>query len=161
MTRKLNVIIQGQTHTVTYSDEDRKNKNQLLVDGKEIQIPKNLKTSFVGVDCPFNIDGEECRFVCVFKACDIVVDGEFVDNKRPYVPLRIPMWAWLFVALSILIPIISIGGALPTAIACLSTIWCLKFSASPFVRTNKKILYNILTVISAWVLFGLLLFGLS
>ena len=36
MTRKWNVIIQGQTHTITYSDEDRKNKSQLLVDGKEI-----------------------------------------------------------------------------------------------------------------------------
>lgn len=161
MNKEWNITIKGNTHLISYFDGTKQNKPQLLVDGKAIIIPKNTKFAFLGVDFPINIEGVECRFVSAFKGIDFVVDSNFVESQKTYTPLTIPMWGWFFVVLSILIPIVSIGGALPTAIACLSSIWCLKISATPFINLGKKILYNILVVLCAWLLFGLILFGMS
>ena len=161
MNKVWNITIKDNPHTISYLVGTKHNESQLFVDGEKVELPKRAKSSFLGTDFPLNIDGVQCRFVSAVKGIDFVVDGKFVESKKPYVPVKIPFWSWFFVVLSVLIPIVSMGGALPAALACLSSIWCLKFSATPFIKLGTKILFNILVVVCAWVLFGMLLFGLS
>ena len=156
------ININGTQNAVVFVPNHWSGKHKLTINGKEVELKKSPFQAFVGMDLPIDIAGKECRFVLIGNKADIAVDGTYIDSKKLYVPLKsMPWWTWIFVIVCIAIPIVSLGGALPVVIALLCSIWCVRVSVSPNIRTAIKVLCCLGILVLAWILFGILLFVLS
>ncbi len=131
-------------------------KNTLQVDNNTIELKKSLVETFVGMDQPFNVGGKECRFVLQGNKADIAVDGIYLDSKKPYIPLKnVPWWGWIFIAFCIAIPFVSLGGVIPFALALLGTIYCVRITMDPYIKTVLKLLACLGISVSVWILYVL------
>lgn len=156
------ITINGKQNTVIFKPNQWSGKHILTINGKEIPLKNAPFQSFIGIDQPINIAGKECRFVLIGNKADIAIDGIYVDNKKTYAPLkRMPWWAWLFIAICVAVPIVSLGGAVPVLIAALGSMWCIRLSVSPNIKTSLKVLSCFGVSALAWALYGLLVFAVS
>jgi len=65
---------------------------------------------------------------------------------------NLPWWAWVFVVACVIIPISTLGGAIPAAVAAVGVISCVRISSSPKMETWAKILACFGITAAAWVL---------
>lgn len=63
---------------------------------------------------------------------------------------HLPWWTWLFIVACIILPITTIGGAIPTVAAVLGIILCAKVSSLPTAKTSIKLLSCFGIVAVAW-----------
>ena len=83
-------------------------------------------------------------------------------HKAPKAPKPpIPRWAWIFAAACFVIPVFTIGGAIPTAIGAFSGLGILGISRKPGFNTRKKVILCSLVTGSAWTVFLVFLFSLA
>lgn len=156
------VTINGMQNTVIFIPNQWSGKHKLMINGKEVALKKSPFQAFVGLDQPINIAGKECRFVLIGNKADIAIDGTYIDSNKAYVPLKsMPWWAWIFIISCIAVPIVSLGGALPVVIALLCSIWCVRVSVSPNIKTTIKLLCCLGIAALAWTLLGILLLVMS
>ena len=87
------------------------------------------------------------------------------ENKQTKMTLadlkHLPWWTWLFIVACALLPIISLGGAIPMVTAVLGIILCIRASSSPTIKTSLKLLYCFGIVAIAWGLAYLFAFAVS
>ena len=151
------IDINGVQNTVVFVPNHWSGKHKLTINGKEVKLKASPFQAFVGTDQPINIAGKECRFVFIGNKADIAVDDTYIDSNKPYVPLKsMPWWAWIFIAVCIAAPIASSGGALPVVIALLSSIWCVRISVLPDLKTVIKVLGCFGITALAWILLVLI-----
>ena len=78
-------------------------------------------------------------------------------NAKP----PIPRWAWIFAAVCMVIPITTIGGAIPTAIGAFSALGVMGIARQTDKPTRKKVIYCGVVTGSAWTVFVVFLFALT
>lgn len=154
MSKKWNVTVDGVAHELSYGKKFWSGKLFVIVDGEKTEMKRtNFSENFTGLDKPFNIGEKECRFVAIGNKIDIAIDGVYLDSKKQYVPLeKMPNWNWVFIALFIALPIMTLGGALPIALAILGIALCVRVSISPSMSTTGKVFSCIGITAGAWVI---------
>jgi hypothetical protein len=65
----------------------------------------------------------------------------------------IPLWAWPFAAACIAIPIVAIGGAIPTAIGAGGAFYCIAVARKAGKTTRRKLVHCVAVSAACWVLF--------
>ena len=73
----------------------------------------------------------------------------------------IPRWAWIFAAICMVIPITTIGGAIPTAIGAFSALGVMGIARQTGKPTRKKVIYCGVVTGSAWTVFVVFLLALT
>lgn len=81
-------------------------------------------------------------------------------TSRKFTLRGTPWWAWNFVILSIAIPIISLGGAIPAVLAIISSMLNIKITQSN-IKLSLKLLSCCGITAVAWALFGVLELAMS
>jgi hypothetical protein len=94
--------INGNKHTIAY-EYLRKHRDYDIVVDFDLLPP--VKRSFLqwllfACERTVEIDGKECTIVIASNFFDVAVDGKFVRCKKPYQPLNVPIWCWIFIAIS-------------------------------------------------------------
>lgn len=98
------------------------------------------------------IDGHPVAVKFFGKNVRISVDGFYVDDNTPFDPLLpIPKWAYVFIALNVLIPISTLGGVIPAVIGFGGASAC-TYAARAKFGTPMKVFISFLITIVAWVL---------
>lgn len=133
-------------------------KHNLTINGVSNTIKGSFFSSILGFDEPINFDGIEARLVVERKKPDIVVNGVYLQSQKPYIPR--PKWSIVFVILCILIPIISLGGALPAVIGVVGALACVQISKTS-LPVAARIALCILITAAAWVLWFVLIFAVA
>jgi len=130
----------------------------VTINGKEEKLEKGAFERAFNPEYNFTIAGKPARIYSqrgTFKAkFDLVVDGKSVstgESVRDSLP--IPRWAWALVAACIAIPVISLGGALPTGIAFGASAAIISYSKKPDVTTTKRLAVCAGILGVAWTLF--------
>ena len=156
------INVNGEDHEVAFTPNQWSGKHRLTIDGENIELKKSPFQFLVGTDQPINVAGKECRFVLIGNKADIAVDGTYINNNKPYVPLkRMPWWTWIFIVACIAVPIVSLGGALPIVIALLCSALCVRISVFPNMNTGIKVLCCFGISALAWALLGVLVLIMS
>ncbi len=154
-TKIWNVNVNGTDNEVAFTLNLLSGKRTLTVNEKEIELKKGLYETFIGIDQPVDIAGKECRFVLIGNHADIAVDGIYLDTGKSYTPIKsLPRWAWIFIVLCFALPIASLGGAIPTVLAALGAIFCVKVAMLSNMKTPVKVLCCFGITLLVWILFG-------
>jgi hypothetical protein len=66
---------------------------------------------------------------------------------------RIPGWAWIFVVGCLLIPIITVGGAIPGAIGGGGAFGCVSIARDPSNAVATRVIYCAVVTGICWILF--------
>lgn len=148
--------INGKSYEFSY--QRVKGITVLTVNGEPIEIKAGIMSSILGFDEAFMLDGMEARLVIQKKKPDIVLNGTFLQSGKAYV--QRPAWVMVFFVICILIPIVSLGGALPALFGLGGAGLCVsvsKTSLSVFIKVILCIGISLL----AWFLWFLLIFGIA
>ena len=70
----------------------------------------------------------------------------------------IPAWAWLFVVACVLIPIVSLGGAIPGAVGAGSAFLCVAVARNPGMSVAARLGACCAITAGAWLLFIVLVY---
>ena len=77
-----------------------------------------------------------------------------MTEKRTKITLEtfkhVPWWTWVFIVACAAVPISSLGGAIPTAIAVLGIILCVRVAIHPSIKLPVKIALCTLIAAIAW-----------
>lgn len=148
----------GFDHQVSVQISAWSGKLHITIDGnEEIVRPQGTQNLLGLIDHPLTVGGKECRLVAVGTKADLVVDGQYLTGKRPYVPYqKLPKWAWVFIGLCLLICVN--GGAISFAIGFFSAMQCGRTAVSPYAETKTKVLSCIGITVAAWVAIFILSF---
>ena len=158
MMKKWNIVINGKENEIEFIPNQWTGKHKLIINGKETQLKSSPFPAFVGTDQTVNIAGKECHLVIIGNKADLAIDSIYIDSQKPYVPLKgIPWWTWIFIAACIAVPIISLGGVLPTVAAMICSILCVRVSVTYNMKKSLKILSCFGITLMAWLLLALLM----
>lgn len=67
-----------------------------------------------------------------------------------------PAWAWIFIITCIAIPIVAVGGALPTGIGVGGAAGCYQVARDKSKSLQTRVLSCVGLTVGAWILFGIL-----
>lgn len=141
--------IEGKDYVFSYALVKR--KHELKVNEEVIQVKQSFSSSIMGFDEPFTFDGKKARLVRAGNQMDIAYGGVFLQSKKEYV--QRPAWVWVFAIACLLIPIITLGGAIPAVVGFSGALACGALSKLK-CHTAIRLLLCFLVTIVAW---GLLL----
>lgn len=141
-----------------FSYERVKGKHILTINGVPQVLKMGFMSAILGFDEAFDLNGLQARLVITKNQPDIVVNDTYLQSGKRYSPR--PKWVLAFVILCVAIPIVSLGGAIPVLLGLVGAALCATISRSS-VSTLIKVLLCIVTTLVAWVLWFLLLVGLS
>ena len=156
----LSININEQQHSISVV---RKGQNYLIsldnCDAQEYKIGKSSQLLGVNEDFPVEIDEQKCLVAIRGKKIRLVANGTYVDNGEVFKPVSpIPKWYWVFFVLNILMPIISVGGAISMALAALGIYGSVAIAR----KEEKSIVFRVilcsLITLGAWLLW-ILFFG--
>ncbi|MCL2547504.1 MAG: hypothetical protein FWE06_10055 [Oscillospiraceae bacterium] len=148
--------IDGKDYSFSY--EKVKGKHVLTANGVPIEVKASFWSMILGFDEGFMLDGKEARLVVESKEPDVVIDGQYVRSGKVYV--KRPAWVLVFAVLCILIPIVSLGGAIPAVIGFCGAAGCVSVSKTTLSTPIRVLICTGITVL-AWVLLFLLGIGLA
>jgi len=139
--------IKGVRYEFSYARKG--GKHTITVDNAPIEVKGSFMSVILGFDEAFTFDGTEARLV-VGKTPDVAIDGTFLRSGKKYV--QRPAWVMAFAVLNLLIPIISLGGALPAALGLIGVMACVGISKAEMPIAVRLILCLIVTgaVWAAW-----------
>lgn len=160
--KQWSVDIDGTIYEVAFDRNQWSGKQRLRINGESVLLDRTPFQAFVGLDQGVYLGDKECRFVVIGNKADIVVDGVFIESRKPYLPFnKIPWWVWIFVVACIAIPIVSLGGVIPAALGILGSSYCVRIAVSPEMKTIEKLFICLGITAIAWVLWVLLIFAIS
>ena len=139
--------IDEMTYEFTYQLV-RKKGHTLTINGKEQVIRPGFLSSFIGIDEKFNFDKRMAYFVIDRNGPDVAVAGRFLRSGKNYVAR--PKWVIVFVILCGLVPIITLGGAIPIMIGMGGASACVAISKME-TSTGLKVFLCILITIACWL----------
>jgi hypothetical protein len=156
-TKSWSVKIDEADYLVTFTPSLLIAKIKLVVNGAPITIERHFPQGFIGIDQPFTLGGKECHFILWNGKPDLVVDGVFLDSKKPYTPRpRIPWWLWIILFLLFILLAMVGTGAIPVFLLVLAALYSFRFATSP----NMKAAARFFSCLGLTVAAGLLSFSL-
>lgn len=158
------IDLDGKMYEVNFIADRWRGRHKLVVNGEPVSLHMDYKARYLGiVDVPFSLGNAQARLVIVTgKKADLVVNGVYLDHQCPYVPIKIPVWAWFFVFFMLGISILSLGGAIPGALSAVGALLCIRFSVHPTWNRGIKWLACVLCVVlfyAIWFGFQLIMLG--
>lgn len=151
MARKFNFTVNGNNVKVT------RNLRKIYVDINGLPYTTfNLsgESSLLAVqeDYPIKINGEKYILAIRGYKTRIAYNGRYLDNNEEFKPkVKLPKWSWIFFALNILIPIISIGGIINVCFALVGIGICTFVIRSERIPTPVRIIICTATTIVIWL----------
>jgi hypothetical protein len=97
------------------------------------------------------------KVVCLKCGAECLVPASVATPEK----LPLPWWAWVFAAACALIPIITIGGAIPTAIGFGGAAACLGIARMPTMHAAARVGICSGVAFACWFAFGLLVIGVA
>ena len=150
MATSWNVAIDGSYYNV----ELIKN-NKVVVNGQALKLKDyKVKTSFIQTEYDIPVGPKSARLVITtLKQPQLVIDGRDCVTGAEYVPIKIPVWAYIFIVLHC---INFQGGAIGGALAAVGILATVSVSTNNKMNIALKILINlaILIVINV-ILYGI------
>ena len=148
--------IDGKSYAFTH--EKIKGKHIITANGAQSEIKGGFMSTMLGFDEGFTLDGREARLVIERNKPDVVVGGVYLQSGKQYV--KRPAWVLAFAIICILIPIVSLGGALPALLGFAGAAICVSVSKSSLPAAARVALCVVITLL-AWILWFVLLVGVS
>jgi hypothetical protein len=158
--REWSFDVDGSPHTVNLEHRYFSGKRTITVDGASLDAPQKFVDT--GGEYPFTINGHE-GFVQIKTngltySYDCILDGASVcSGKTIHKPKALPVWSWIFMIACCLIPIITLGGALPALIGFGGAFACAKIGRSHIRKTAIKVLISSAVLLASWILFAVFL----
>lgn len=146
-------VIGEYSYAFTY-EKLKSNKHLLTVNGNPVEIKAGFLSQILGFDETFMLYNMEARLVIEKGIPDVVVNGVHLQSGEPY--KKRPVWMMVFAIICVLIPIVSLGGALPVLIGIGGAAICASISKSS-LSTAVKVILCIVTTSVAWFLWYLLM----
>lgn len=127
------INMSGERYEISFALDRWRGRHKLVVNGETVPLTMDFKARYLGVvDVSFDLGGSQARLVMTNgKKADIAVNGFYIDSQRPYSPIKIPRWSWIFILLMIGIPVLSLGGAVPGALGAVGGLLCVRLSVHP------------------------------
>ncbi len=125
-----------------------------------------LESQLISVkeDYPITIGENNYIIALRGKSLRIAYNGKYLDNNEEFIPkVELPAWTWVFIALNLVIPIISLGGVINFLLGFLGIIICAAVCRSAKIPTAVKVILSIVTTIAmwvAWVVLNLLIYSM-
>jgi hypothetical protein len=165
--RTWQAALNGRTHTLTLEHNSWRGTRALTIDGVRQDFKRLLIDT--GSSHPFVLHGHEgvvrIRYSGLTYSYDIELDGRSLSTgepaSEPAVQPDTPAWAWTFVVLCALIPVVTVGGAFPVLIGMLGATQCRRVSVWSTVGVPAKVAVCSLITVGCWMLLALVLGGLS
>lgn len=154
----------GTSHTVRLEHGQFSGKREIYLDDKP--VVKEKKIFDTGSSHSFPINDQTCTVV--IKATGFGAKYDCLIGKRSVVTgkevlpqLPLPGWAWVFIVACGIIPILTIGGAIPTILGVGGAFYCASVSRDSSKKTGTRVAVCLGTAIACWVLVLLVLGALS
>jgi len=165
--RSWEVVLDETKHSVRLEHSYFGGKRTLFVDGVRHEL-KRIAVDF-GSSHPFVLGGHEAvariRTNGLWYSYDLEVDGISMNTGKPSddaaVSMPVPKWAWVFVGLCGLLPVLSLGGAVPTAIGGMGIVGCLQHSRRTHVSVWLRVLVCSLITFACWFSMFVFLLGVA
>ena len=141
-----------------FSHERKRGKHTLITNGVPMEMKGSFLSSVLGFDEGFFLDGKEARFVFEKNQPDIAVNHSFLRSGKDYI--KRPAWVLVFAALCLIIPIISMGGAIPVILGFAGASLCVTTSKSTLPIVVRAMLCTVITL-AAWVLLIVVVLGIN
>jgi hypothetical protein len=152
----LNTTLQIQVNNVVHevAVARRGSMYHVGVDGAPLyEFKRNVASDWLGVseDFPIMVDNQPVIVAVRNAKVRLAVNGYYIDTNEIYEPTRkVPKWYWVFLVLNVLIPVVSLGGALPFLLALGGTSGCAAVARSKIQKTLPKVLICIGITLAAW-----------
>lgn len=159
------ITLEDGKHQIELEHAYISGKRDITVDGTLIKLPPKSAQSFLdfGSNHPFKI-GNHCCIVHIRTngitfSFDLSVDGRSISTgKQVDSSDSVPPWVWPFVIACGIIPIISLGGAVPAMIGSAGACYCYSISQDTSKQATTRVLMCFGVTSICWVLFiGLIL----
>lgn len=82
-------------------------------------------------------------------------------KQEPVPKPPIPGWAWLFAVACGIIPVLTLGGAIPAAIGVGGAVGCVGVARNPSMPLGGRVALCVAITVGCWVLVIVLLGGLA
>jgi hypothetical protein len=150
------VQLEDGTHTVELDKRWASGKRIIRVDGQIVSESKVVWMD-TGSDDEFWIGGHDCvihrRTNGFTGSYDLSIDGHSVHTGQPVAKLRaMPKWAWIFIVACGIIPLLTLGGAVPVLIGLGGAWGCVVVSRHPTRSTRAKAVWATGITLVAWAL---------
>lgn len=149
---KLNWVVPVDETTYNIEYQQKTFSKSLIINGTQVNFEKS-KTAGLSSETHLQLGSKTAVLVIVGKKIDLAVDGVYLSNGKPYIPIGpMPAWNWVFVILN---GLILIGlGLLPCLLALLGVTFCTKISISKKIPAPVRILLCIvITLINYFVFY--------
>lgn len=157
------VAIGGATHMVVA--ERYRNSINLIVDGiPQNSFPVTAANNFFALEMDIPVYVAGCNMIVAARGKNfrLAADGRYIDNGEVFAPARpLPGWAWVFVALTFLIPILSMGGIVNFAIGIGGGMLCALVARSKMQSTALKVLSCVGITVATYVVWFLFLYAVT
>ena len=134
-------VINNTNYNFVY--EKKKGKHTLTINDVPHVIKAGFISTMIGFDEKFTFDGVDARLVIEKKIPDVVINNTFLQSGKHYVER--PRWSMIFVIICVLIPIVSLGGALPALLGFGGASMCVNVSKKDKPTAVKIILCIVIT----------------
>lgn len=148
-----NIAVDEMHYAIEYDPTTLAGRKRVMVNGVPIPLKFPLFYDVTGFDKILYLGNKAIHFVIIKGVADLVVDGFYLSTQKPYTPLpKIPAWSWVFIVASLLIPIVTLGGAVPVLIGFLSAAGNAKIAINQRWNTPIKVALCFVVTGVAWVL---------
>lgn len=154
--------LNGQTHNVEISVNSFTGKAQVYVNRYEVLVTSSSNNAMVHLGLPIEYQFQVGNHKCSIRTqtrffsrnqYELIVDDYSLQTQSLVSPLTpLPIWAWLFISLSCLIPILALGGFVPILLGSSSAYISIKISTSKLPVVLRIILCTAVTAV-AWLFF--------
>jgi hypothetical protein len=153
MTRKTwKIGTQGETHTIELEHSYWTGNLTIQVDGSIAY--KRRKFIDFGGRYPIKVAGHPC--VVEVKTNGFTFSYNFKPNEVAAPPMPTPWWAWAFVVACILIPVVSLGGAIPGGLGAGGAAACYGVAGNDNWEAPTRIVACVIITLLCWILFLML-----
>ena len=141
--------VDGQDYQFVY--QKIKGGHELEVNGIKQTIKGGFKSSILGFDEGFDLDGIPARFVLEDKEPDVVVGGVYLRSGKNYLPTP----AWVMVFALACFALIFLGGVIGAVCGIIGAMVCIGI-AKKQLTTFVKVLMCLIVTITTWALYFLI-----
>ena len=150
------VQLEDGSHTVELSRSVWSGKRIVRVDGQTVF--ENRPRLDTGRDDAFQIGSHAAvlhsRTNGFTYNFDLSIDGRSVTTGQPVAALLpMPKWAWLYVIVCAVIPVLTLGGAVPVLIGIGGAVGCISVTRSSTRSNRAKVAWSIGITVAAWAAF--------
>jgi Fas apoptotic inhibitory molecule (FAIM1) len=150
------IQLEDGNHLIDLDKRWASGKRVIRVDDR-IVFESKLAWMNTGNDDEFRVGLHECvlhsRTNGFTASYDLSVDGRSVHTGQPMTKLQsMPKWVWIFIVACMVIPVVTLGGALPVLLGLGGAWGCVVISRHPTRSTRAKAAWAAGITVVAWAL---------